>query len=127
MVRLLWIALGGALGALARHGTGAVCERLLGPELPWGTFTVNAVGSFFLGVLIEAFARNDSVDPGLQAMLVTGFLGAFTTFSTYSVQSVRLVERGDYGWAAANVLGNVVVGLSLAALGIALARRVVGS
>ncbi len=123
MERLMWIALGGALGALARHGTGALCERLLGPDLPWGTFAVNALGSFLLGVLLEGFARNDAVPPGVQAMAVTGFLGAFTTFSTYSVQSVRLVERGDYGWAAANVVGNVVVGLALAGMGIALARR----
>jgi CrcB protein len=123
MAQLAWIALGGALGALARHGTGALCERLFDPAVPWGTFTVNAVGSFFLGLLVESIARNESMDPGLQAMLATGFLGAFTTFSTYSVQSVRLVERGDYGLAAANVLGNVIVGLGLAALGIATARR----
>jgi len=123
MAQLAWIALGGALGALARHGTGSLCERLFDPALPWGTFTVNALGSFLLGLLVETIARNESIDPGLQAMLATGFLGAFTTFSTYSVQSVRLMERGDYGWAAANVLGNVVVGLSLAALGIAVARR----
>ena len=125
MNRLLWIALGGAFGALARHSTAAVCERLLGAQLPWGTFAVNALGSFLLGVLVEGFARSDAVSPGVQAMWVTGFLGAFTTFSTYSVQSVRLAERGDYGWAAANVLGNVVVGLALAALGIALSRRFV--
>ena len=125
MIKLLWIALGGALGALARHGTGAFCERLVGADLPWGTFAVNALGSLLLGMLVEGFARNEGVDPGLQVMLTTGFLGAFTTFSTYSVQSVRLVERGDYGWAAANIIGNVVVGLCLAALGIAMARRLV--
>ncbi len=123
MAQLAWIALGGALGALARHGTGALCERWFDPSLPWGTFTVNALGSFLLGLLVETIAGNESIDPGLQAMLATGLLGAFTTFSTFSVQSVRLMERGDYGWAAANVLGNVVVGLSLAALGVAAARR----
>jgi fluoride exporter len=122
LAKLLWIALGGALGALSRHGVGIWAERLWGDGFPWGTFLVNALGSFVLGLLIEAFVRTDAVSPGMRAALTTGFLGAFTTFSTYSVQSIRLFERGEPGMALLNIGGNVIVGLILAAAGIATAR-----
>ncbi len=122
-MRLLpWIALGGALGALARFGVGVLAVELLGPRLPWGTLLVNVAGSIALGVLMEWTLLSPSLSPGARALLTTGFLGAFTTFSTFSVETVRLLERGDLGWAAANLLGSVTLGLLGAAGGVAAAR-----
>ncbi len=118
----VWIAAGGALGAMARHGVSLTATRLLGERFPWGTFAANALGSFVLGVLLQWFLQREVGSPGMRLMFTTGFLGAFTTFSTYSVQSVRLFEEGELGLGLANVLGNVVVGLGLAALGISAAR-----
>ena len=124
MAQLLWIAAGGAVGAVARHGFGIWAVQHLGERFPWGTFLVNASGSFVLGLLVELFLRTDVLPPGPRLMLTTGMLGALTTFSTFSVQSVRLIERGDHGLAAANIVGQLVVGLGLAWLGVLLARQI---
>jgi len=116
---------GGAAGAMARHGVGVSAKALLGAQFPWGTLAVNALGSLLLGVLFELFAREGALPwltPDMRKMLTTGGLGAFTTFSTFSVQTVELYQRGDAGLAAANVGANVVLGLTLATLGVWLAR-----
>jgi CrcB protein len=118
----LSIAAGGALGAMARHGLALLAVRWLGERFPWGTLLANALGSLALGFLMQWFAQRQASDE-VRLLLTTGFLGAFTTFSTYSVQSVRLMEEGSTALALANVVGNVVLGLALATLGIALARQ----
>lgn len=118
----VWIATGGALGAMARHGVGLLAAQALGDRFPWGTFAVNALGSFVLGFLFQWFLAREGASEGVRLMAMTGFLGAFTTFSTYSVQSVRLLQDGELALAGANVVGNVVAGLGLAWLGILAAR-----
>lgn len=117
-----WIAVGGALGAVARFGVGLLAVEVLGPRLPWGTFAVNVLGSVLLGAILEWTLLSPSLTPGTRALLTTGFLGAFTTFSTFSVETVRLIERGDLVWAGGAVLGNVLLGLLGATAGIAAAR-----
>jgi len=127
VVEWVWIGAGGAVGAMARHGVGLGAKLLLGEHFPWGTLAVNALGSLLLGVLIELFAREGGVtwlSPEARRMLTTGGLGAFTTFSTFSVQTVHLAERGDLGLAAANVGANVLLGLTLAYGGVLFARAV---
>ncbi len=94
------IALGGALGAVARHYVGAQMLRLLGDGFPWGTITVNVVGSFAMGALVEIMALRWNVGPELRAFMTVGILGAFTTFSTFSLDFVVLTERGALGLAA---------------------------
>lgn len=121
VTQLPWIALGGALGAVARFGVSLAAARALGPSLPWGTFLVNVLGSICLGALMEASLQAEW-SPQLKVLLTTGFLGAFTTFSTFSVETVRLVERGDLGFALGSVLGNGVLGIGGAFLGILAAR-----
>ncbi len=127
-MRLLpWIAVGGAVGAVARFGVSAAAGHLLGARLPWGTLAVNVLGSICLGVLLEWFACRQGTDERLQILLTTGLMGAFTTFSTFSVETIRLIQRGDLGWGAANVLGNVVLSLLGAAAGVAAVRYLHGS
>ena len=108
------IAIGGAVGAVARHLVGAQMLRLLGSGFPWGTLTVNVVGSFAMGALVELMALRWSVGPELRAFMTVGVLGAFTTFSTFSLDVAVLGERGEVLPAALYVL--LSVGLSISAL-----------
>ncbi len=122
---LLWIALAGALGAVSRHGVALAAERAAGAGFPWGTLIVNAIGSILLGFLLESVVRAGWSNE-VKLALGTGFLGAFTTFSTFSVETVRLIEAGRYAAAGGNAVGNVALGLGGAMLGIWLALRVHG-
>jgi len=108
------IAIGGAIGAVARHIVGAQMLRMLGSGFPWGTLTVNVVGSFAMGALVELMAIRWNVGPELRAFMTVGVLGAFTTFSTFSLDVAVLGERGALLPAALYVL--MSVGLSISAL-----------
>lgn len=108
------IAVGGAIGAVGRHVVGAQMLRLLGTGFPWGTLTVNVVGSFAMGALVELMALRWSVGPELRAFLTVGILGAFTTFSTFSLDVAVLSERGEFLLAAVYTVASValsVIGL----------------
>lgn len=122
MKTLLFVAAGGALGASARYLVGVGSGRLLGFGFPWGTLTVNLLGCFIMGLLIEAMALRWSVGNELRAFLTVGVLGGFTTFSAFSVDFVLLVERDAYVSAGFYLLASV--GLSIAALfaGLAIVR-----
>ncbi len=113
---LLQVALGGALGATGRYLTGVAVARVIGHGFPWGTLTVNVVGSFLMGILMVALAQSGGTK--FAPFLVTGVLGGFTTFSAFSLDTVALYERGQVGAAAAYVLASIV--LSLAGIGMGL-------
>lgn len=115
---LLAVAAGGLLGAPARYLLDRAVSRRSGGALPWGTWVVNVTGSLVLGVL-TGLAQQGHLSPVAQAATATGFCGAFTTFSTFTVEAVRLVQDADVG-AAARYLGtSVLVGLVAAGVGIA--------
>jgi len=114
----LVVALGGALGAMARYGADSAMMRLAGPGFPWGTLAVNLIGSLVLGLLIGAAAHGLHLSQEARALAVTGFLGAFTTFSTFSLNTVTLVERGETAAALGYVLGSVLFGVGLFFLGL---------
>ena len=114
MMTYLWVALGGAIGASARYGVGVQATKLLGFGFPWGTLTVNIVGSFLMGVLIELMALKFSVSQDMRAFLTVGILGGFTTFSAFSLDFAVLVERKEMMLAGLYAAGSV--GLSIAAL-----------
>jgi len=117
------IALAGALGALARYGLeGAVSRRAA--AFPWGTFVVNATGALLLGFLFTLFAERLTVAPWLRSAVAIGFLGAYTTFSTLSYETYRLVEDRAYGLAAANAFGSLATGLLAVYVGVVAARAV---
>jgi len=127
MIKLLCIAIGGAAGALSRYGVGQAARRL-GVEFPWGTLCVNLAGSFLIGLVAGTQMKvSDSARMQLlTALFVTGFLGAFTTFSAFSLESVSLIRREQFGLAAANVLANCVLGLLLAFVGLWASKYLVG-
>jgi len=110
----------GALGALSRWGLGKLVNGLLPGAFPWGTLAANALGCLLLGVATGLSTA--LLPPHLRVPVATGFLGSFTTFSTFSVESVRLAEQGQLALAAGNVVGSLVMGLAFAALGLSLGR-----
>lgn len=111
MIYLL-IALGGAAGSLLRYSLGGVVQRLSGSGFPVGTMFVNVSGCFLIGILLRQFL-NMQLTHDLRALLIVGFCGGFTTFSTFSAETITLIDGGEYGRAAAYVA--LSVGLCLLA------------
>jgi CrcB protein len=115
------LSLGGALGVNARYWLGAWMSRWTSPQFPWATFTINVSGSFAIGFLTMALARW-LPHPHIRLLVVVGFLGGYTTFSTFSFDSLALWERGEIGLALTNMVASVVVGFLAVGLGAGLAR-----
>jgi len=122
MRQLLAVAAGGAVGASLRWILAGAVQRAAGGSFPWGTFVVNALGSFLLGFLFVYLIERSSTGELMRLALTVGLLGAFTTFSTYSLESLRLLQAGAFGLAMANVVGQVIVCLLLTWLGLQIAR-----
>ncbi len=119
---LLWIALGGALGSVARFLSVRGVQAVVGDSAPWGTAAVNVLGSFAMGFLLLFLARKFSDNDGLRFFLTTGFLGGFTTFSAFSQDVVNLVHRGDSVTAAAYVGVSVFLSIAACFAGLAFAQ-----
>ncbi|MGE3874133.1 MAG: fluoride efflux transporter CrcB [Parvibaculaceae bacterium] len=122
MALTLWIALGGAIGAVLRHAMNIGIARAAGGDFPWHTMLINISGSFVMGLLISLMALRWNVGNELRAFLTTGILGGYTTFSAFSLDFALLVERKAYVLAGAYALGSVVVSLVAVFVGMALAR-----
>ncbi|WP_058247866.1 fluoride efflux transporter CrcB [Tropicibacter naphthalenivorans] len=120
MVPILQVSLGGAIGASARYMTGLMMARLLGKGFPWGTLTVNIVGSFAMGALVVLLAHVNGNK--FAPLLMTGLLGGFTTFSAFSLDAVTLYERGQVGLAAGYVAASVCLSLAALFAGLLVAR-----
>lgn len=120
----LLVALGGAGGSVLRYGVGRMAVAYLGPATVMGTFAVNVTGSFALGLLMGLALERTVMPVNLRSLLAVGFLGGYTTFSTFTFETLRLVDDGQLFRAAISVLGNVVLGLAAAYLGIGLGRAV---
>jgi CrcB protein len=114
MPMILWIAVGGALGSVTRYFVNVWAGRLLGTDFPYGTLTVNIVGSFVMGFLIAMMALKVQVSQEVRAFLTTGILGGFTTFSAFSLDFATLFERRSFDLAALYLVASV--GVSLAAI-----------
>lgn len=124
MKLLLLASAGGAIGAGARYlMSHAFAVRGL-TDFPWATLTINVLGCFLMGVLIEVLALKYSASPELRTFLATGILGGFTTFSAFSLEFATLYERGDTGAAAAYVLLSVLLTLAAVFAGLATVRAV---
>ncbi len=124
MYALFLVIAGGGIGAGLRHGVNLGAARWFGMEFPWGTLTVNVVGSFLIGVLAAWFAfRGDSyATQSLRLFLTTGILGGFTTFSAFSLDFALLFERGDAMLAAVYVVASVALSLAAIFAGLWLVR-----
>lgn len=119
---ILLIALGAAVGAPARYLTDRAIQSRHATVFPWGTFTVNVFGSFIFGVLAASTHR---LDPALAAGLGTGFCGALTTYSTFSYETLRLLEGRAGFYAAANIVASVAAGVGAATIGLAVGTAMV--
>jgi fluoride exporter len=122
----LLIAIGSALGGVARHAVGVFFAQKWGNAFPWGTLTINALGSFSIGVLgaLVAVSQRTSTADFVRDLLMIGFLGGFTTFSAFSLQTLQLLRDARPGAALANVATSVVVCVVAVWLGYLLGERV---
>jgi len=122
---ILLAAVGGALGTVARYLVGIVTLRTMGPGYPWGTFAVNIVGSALIGIFVQLIARRFGASADMRIFAVTGFLGGFTTFSSFALDSVNMMERGDLGAAALYIGASLVLSIAALFAGLALVRAFV--
>lgn len=120
MPPILQVALGGAIGASLRYGTGLGMTRLMGKGFPWGTITVNFIGSVLMGVIVVVLAHENG--NRFAPLLMTGVLGGFTTYSAFSLDALTLYERGEVMLAATYVIGTLILALGGIAVGLFLTR-----
>jgi CrcB protein len=123
----LYVALGGGAGAVARSHVGRLFSHLTGPNaaFPWGTLTINVTGSLFMGLLAGWLARHGSGGEHWRLLIGVGLLGGYTTFSTFSLELMLLIERGQPGLAALYAAASVIPGLAALWLGL-VAMRALG-
>lgn len=123
---MIWfVALGSALGGVARFLLGTFLQQKAGTTFPIGTLVINITGSFLLGFLLHYALATSAISPEVRALLTTGFCGGYTTFSTFTYETLALVEEGALTRAAVYVVLSVIVALVGAYLGIASAREVI--
>jgi fluoride exporter len=124
-MKLYWlVALGGAAGSVARFGLSTAAQTRWSGALPVGTLLVNVTGSVLLGFILRYALDTPAVSPEMRALLTTGFCGGYTTFSTFSYETVALIEDGDWRRAALYVLLSLALSLAGVWLGMTLAREV---
>lgn len=122
MTGAMAVAIGGVLGAWSRWGLSYLLNALW-PSLPLGTLAANLVGGYLIGFFAELFLLRSEIPPEAALFMITGFLGALTTFSTFSAEAVTLLTRGQYFWAICHVTSHLAGSLMLTVLGIATSRR----
>lgn len=123
---ILLIAVAGALGTASRYGLSGWGYRLLGEHLPYGTLIVNVLGSLLLGFVMQVGLTSEAIPRSVRIAVAVGFLGAFTTFSTFGYETFRYLEDGAWWPAAANVALNLTLGLGAIWLGVVTARGLFG-
>ena len=124
-MQALLVAVGGAVGSLARYYVGLWSLKLAGPGFPWGTLSVNIVGSFLIGLLAELIARKWGGSVELRLLLITGFLGGFTTFSAFSLDAMALYEGGKAMAALIYMAASIAISMAAVVAGLSLVRALV--
>jgi len=124
MTNWLWVALGGAVGSVARYGVGVQAARWFGAGWPWGTLIVNVLGGLLMGALVSLLAHRGGVDQERWRLLLgVGLLGGFTTFSAFSLETVLMLDRRGLGWAVTYASASVVLACFALFLGLFLTRK----
>ncbi len=118
-MKILAIGIGGIIGALLRYWVSGVFNYLISEDFPWGTLSVNLIGSFFIGLLWALFSKRLYLNPELRALIFIGILGSFTTFSSYALESLNLFRNNEIKAAILNIVYNNVFGLFAVILGTA--------
>ena len=123
MLKIILVLLGGAIGTGFRYGLSSlVYSRIENPTFPYANLIINVSGSFAIGVLAELFNDRVLVSPAIRAALLTGLLGGYTTFSSFSYETFSLIRDGEWTQAALNAVGSVLLGLIAVWLGVRLAQ-----
>jgi CrcB protein len=122
---LLYVALGSAIGGVSRYLIGGLVQRMLDTGFPAGTLLVNISGSFLLGAIVRYALDTPSLTPEIRAFLTIGFCGGYTTFSTFSYETMALLEDGEWARAGVYITASVILSLIATFLGLALARQVI--
>ena len=123
MKMILFIAGGGAIGAVMRYGASLGVYSLFGRGFPYGTLFVNVTGSLLMGVLSIVLLERFNVGPEWRAAILVGLLGSFTTFSTFSLETLNLLEQGDMMRAMANIAFSIIVCLAAVWVGVSIGRQ----
>ena len=123
-MQILTVALGGALGAVSRFCIGNIVSKCLGSALPYGTFLINIVGCFFMGLLMTVIAERQLLPSAWRLFLCVGFLGGFTTFSSFGYETFSLINNGKLLEALGYAGGSVVLGLLAAVIGVYIGRAI---
>jgi fluoride exporter len=120
--KIVLISAGAVLGANARYWIGDWVAQKWGTTFPYGTFLINVTGSLLIGLFIAITTERVMVDPRWRILFVVGFLGAYTTFSTYTLESLHLFERGQWLLGLFSALGSVIIGVAAVGIGMMLGR-----
>jgi fluoride exporter len=123
---LFYVAIGSALGGVSRYLLGGYIQRVLQTEFPAGTLLINVSGSLLIGAILQYAVETSTVTPELKALLTIGFCGGYTTFSTFSYETVALLKDGEWTRAGVYIAGSVLLSLVATFVGFALAREVIG-
>lgn len=119
---VLLIGVGGFFGAVARYLVDGQVMRATGAALPWGTFAINISGSFVVGLLFALMTERAVITPELRGPLMIGFIGSYTTFSTLTLETWRMIEDGAWAYASMNLGGSIVIGIAAVIGGVAVGR-----
>ena len=126
IVTAIYIAIAGALGALSRWSISLAGYRLFGTGYAWGTLIANVLGCFLLGFLMHLCLASDKISDTMRMAITVGFLGALTTFSTFSYETIGYLEDGSWTLAIGNIAANLLIGLGATLGGLILARTLFG-
>ncbi len=124
ILKLLLLGLSGIVGTLARYGLAGFVHRIDGSAYPWGTFAVNIIGCFLAGLLFTLFESKWPVSGNLRTAVLIGFLGSFTTFSAFILETGEMMRTGAWLYASANIISQNVVGILFLYFGILFARLI---
>jgi fluoride exporter len=125
-MQFVFLAIAGALGALSRYALGGVVQRMTGTGFPYGTLVVNGLGCLVIGFFMQLALTTSIISPNLRTIIAIGFLGSFTTFSTFSYETVKLLENGAFISGILNIAASVGLCLLATFCGILLAKITLG-
>jgi fluoride exporter len=126
MKTVLLVAIAGAVGSASRYLVSLGAVRWFGPGFPYGTLTVNVIGSFLIALIMQVGLRTEALTPLMRVTLTTGFLGGFTTYSAFNYESLDLMSRGAWRLALTNLAATLIACLVAGVLGFRVARMVMG-